>query len=106
MTCLAIRGSASSPKNRILVQSQGGIKFQPGGILWYFEDLKREPNEGFGPKDIFEIPSIYIRVGIKISIRRPVCTSSQRETEMEPLYFSTSFLVMVSPSFAPGSVGV
>jgi predicted amidohydrolase YtcJ len=42
-----------------LVQSQGGLKFQPGGILRYFEDLKRELNTGFGIKDIFEIASKY-----------------------------------------------
>jgi hypothetical protein len=45
-------------KNRIFVQSQGGLEFQPAGVLQYFEDLKREPNTGFGPKDIFEIGSI------------------------------------------------
>lgn len=44
-------------KNRILVQSQGGLKFQPTGILKYFEDLKRERNTEVGPKDIFEITS-------------------------------------------------
>ena len=44
-------------KNRILIQSQGGIKLQPAGILTYFEELKREFNTGFGPKDIFEIAS-------------------------------------------------
>jgi len=42
-------------KNRILVQSQGELEFQPAGILRYFEDLKRELNTGFGSKDIFEI---------------------------------------------------
>jgi len=46
-------------KNRILVQSQGGSKFQPAGILKYVEDLKRGSNAGFGPKDIFEITSIF-----------------------------------------------
>jgi len=40
-----------------LVQSQGGFKFQPAGILRYFEDLKREHNTEFGPKDNFEIAS-------------------------------------------------
>jgi hypothetical protein len=53
-------------KNKILVQSQGGLKFQPAGapqevplgwILPYFEDLKREHNTEFGPKVIFEIAS-------------------------------------------------
>jgi competence protein ComEC len=47
-------------KNRILVQSQGGLKFQPAGILKYFEDLKRELNTRFGAKDIFEIASTLI----------------------------------------------
>ncbi len=42
-------------KNRILAQGQGGVKFQSVGILKYFEELKREHNAGFGPKDIFEI---------------------------------------------------
>ena len=41
-------------KNWILVQGQGGLVFQPGGILSYFEELKREPNAEIGPKDIFE----------------------------------------------------
>ena len=40
-----------------MVQSQGGLKFQPAGILQYFEDLKREHNTEFGSKDIFEIAS-------------------------------------------------
>jgi len=44
-------------KNRILVQGQGGGKFQPAGIRKYVEDLKREPNADIGPKDIFEIAS-------------------------------------------------
>jgi hypothetical protein len=45
-------------KNRILVQGQGGAEFHPADILKYFEELKREPNAGIGPKDIFEIASI------------------------------------------------
>ena len=49
--------SRSHLKNKILVQSQGGLKFQPAGILQYFEDLKREHNTEFGLKDIFEIAS-------------------------------------------------
>ena len=44
-------------KNRILVQSQGGARFQPAGILEYVEDLKPGPNAEIGPKDIFEIAS-------------------------------------------------
>ena len=53
-----IRVSRSHLKNRILVQGQGGVTFQPAGILLYFEELKREPNAEIGPKDIFEIASI------------------------------------------------
>jgi len=49
-------------KNRILVQSQGGLEFQSAGILKYFEDLKQKPNAGFGPKDIFEIASSTFRI--------------------------------------------
>jgi len=45
-------------KNKMLVQCQGGLEFQPTGILKYFEELKRELNTGFGSKDIFEIASI------------------------------------------------
>jgi len=44
-------------KNRILVQGRGGAEFQIGGILVYFEDLKRGTNKEIGPKDIFEITS-------------------------------------------------
>jgi len=44
-------------KNRILVQGCGGAAFQTGGILEYFEDLKRGSNKDIGPKDIFEIAS-------------------------------------------------
>jgi hypothetical protein len=44
-------------KNRILVQGRGGAEFQTGGILEYFEDLKRGTNKDIGPKDIFEIAS-------------------------------------------------
>jgi hypothetical protein len=45
-----------------LVQSQGGVKFQPAGILKYFEELKREFNAGFGSKDIFKIASINMQL--------------------------------------------
>jgi len=44
-------------KNRILVQGQGGREVLSGGILLYFEYLKRAPNAEIGPKDIFEIAS-------------------------------------------------
>ena len=44
-------------KKKILVQGQGGTKFQPAGILKYVEDLKRGPNAEIGPKDFFEIAS-------------------------------------------------
>ena len=56
--CLSARKIVRSHlKNRIFVQSQGGSKFQPAGILTYVEDLKRGPNAGFGLKDIFEMAS-------------------------------------------------
>jgi hypothetical protein len=42
-------------KKKILVQDQGGVEFQPAGILKYVEDLKRRPNAEIGPKDFFEI---------------------------------------------------
>jgi hypothetical protein len=41
-----------------LVQNRGGAAFLTGGILEYFEDLKRGTNKEFGPKDFFEIASI------------------------------------------------
>ena len=47
-------------KNRILVQDRGGAEFQTGGILLYVEDLKRGTNKDIGPKDIFEMGSIYL----------------------------------------------
>ena len=47
-------------KNRIFIQSQGGPEFQSAGIHRYFEELKREPNTGFGSKDIFEMVSVYV----------------------------------------------
>jgi hypothetical protein len=50
-------GFRSHLKKRILVQDQGGVKFQPTGILKYVEDLKRRPNAEIGPKDFFEIAS-------------------------------------------------
>jgi hypothetical protein len=47
----------SNLKKRILVQNRGGAAFLTGGILEYFEDLKRGTNKEFGPKDFFEIAS-------------------------------------------------
>jgi len=44
-------------KNKILVQYRGGAEFQTGGILLYFEDLKRGSNKEIGAKDIFEVSS-------------------------------------------------
>jgi hypothetical protein len=44
-------------KNRILVQGPGESEIQPAGILNYSEELKRGPNTGIGPKDIFEMAS-------------------------------------------------
>jgi hypothetical protein len=46
-------------KIRVLVQCQGGAEFQPAGILWYVEDLKRGPNAEIGPKNYFETASTY-----------------------------------------------
>ena len=54
----------SQLKNRILVQDRGGAEFQTGGILLYVEDLKRGTNKDIGPKDIFEMASIYLRVNV------------------------------------------
>ena len=51
-------GLRSHFKNRILVQGCGGAAFLTGGILEYFEDLKRGTNKDIGPKDFFEIASI------------------------------------------------
>jgi hypothetical protein len=45
-------------KNRILVQVQGGTKFQSADILMYFEELKLGPNTEIGTKDLFEMASI------------------------------------------------
>ena len=58
------RLTRSHLKHRFFVQRQGGPAFQPGGILEYFEDLKREPNTGYGPKDFFEIASTYVAIAI------------------------------------------
>jgi len=44
-------------KNKILGQYRGGAEFQTGGILSYFEDLKRGSSKEIGAKDIFEMPS-------------------------------------------------
>ncbi len=50
-----IKNTTSHLKKRILVQYQGGISFQTGVILQYFEDLKEAPNTDSGPKDFFEM---------------------------------------------------
>jgi hypothetical protein len=44
-------------KNRIWVQDQGGVGFQPAGILKYVEELKPGANAEIGPKNIFETTS-------------------------------------------------
>jgi hypothetical protein len=44
---------------------RGGAEFQTGGILEYFEDLKRGTNKDIGPKDIFEIASKIFRGFVK-----------------------------------------
>ena len=38
-----------------MAQVQGGIEFQPAGILKYFKELKRGPNTEIGTKDFFEM---------------------------------------------------
>jgi hypothetical protein len=50
--------SRSHLKNRILVQVQGGIEFQPADILKYFEELEFGPNTEIGTKDLFEMASL------------------------------------------------
>jgi hypothetical protein len=47
-------------KKRILVQVRGGAEFKTAGILMYFEDFKRGTNKEIGPKDFFEIASIFL----------------------------------------------
>jgi hypothetical protein len=47
--------TTSHLKKKILVQNQGGFRFQTAGILKYVEDLEFESNAEFGPKDFFEI---------------------------------------------------
>ena len=44
-------------KIRISVQNRGGVFFQTGDILEYFEDLKQGANKDVGPKDNFEMGS-------------------------------------------------
>jgi hypothetical protein len=53
----AIHGNRRYLKNRIWVQGQGEIEWQPADILKYFEELDRGPNAEMGIKDIFEMPS-------------------------------------------------
>ena len=38
------------------------LRVKTGGILEYFEDLKRGSNKEFGPKDFFEIASNFIKL--------------------------------------------
>ena len=62
--CLSVHfrmDTRSHLKKRILVQDQGGVEFQPAGILKYVEDLKRGANTEIGPKDFFEIASSFYR---------------------------------------------
>jgi hypothetical protein len=40
-------------KKRMLVQYQGGAGFQPAGMRWYAEDLKRGASHKIGLKDFF-----------------------------------------------------
>jgi hypothetical protein len=47
-----------------LVQNRGGAEFQTGAILLYVEDLKRGTNKDIGPKDIFEMASYCLWMGL------------------------------------------
>ncbi len=46
-------------KKRILVQDRGGREVRTGEILLYVEDLNRSSNKEIGPKDFFEMASIF-----------------------------------------------
>ena len=61
-------------KNRILVQNRGGAEFLTGGILLYFEDLKRGSNKEIGAKDIFEMSSKYSLAVSSVEINRLIET--------------------------------
>ena len=50
---------------RIFVLYRGGSKFQPTGILLYFEELKRGPDKEIGQKDFFEMASILYSAGME-----------------------------------------
>ena len=52
-----MKSTRSHLKNKILVQSQGGLKFQPAGILQYSEELEQGTNTEIGTKNFFEIAS-------------------------------------------------
>ncbi len=69
--------SRSHLKKKILVQNQGGTKFQPAGILKYVEDLKRGPNAEFGPKDFFE--SAY-----RSHLKKKILVQNQGGTKLQP----------------------
>ena len=45
-------------KNGFWFKIKAPLKFQPGGILKYSEELKRRGNAEIGPKDFFEMASI------------------------------------------------
>lgn len=60
---MILRIDRSHLKNRIFVQRQGRSEFQLAGIRQYFAGLKPEPNEGFGPKDIFM--TAFKKIGIR-----------------------------------------
>jgi hypothetical protein len=80
------RLTISHLKNRFFVQSQGGPAFQTGGILQYFEDLKRGPNTGFGSKDIFEIASTYFAVAFLTSVVFLLSGCGVKGSPVPPVY--------------------
>jgi hypothetical protein len=88
------RPTRSHLKKRILVKYRGGAKFQPAGILRYFEELKRGTNKEIGPKDIFEIASITF---VRICLGR---TTENRRLQIE--YLRCRF----APFFIKGNIGV
>jgi hypothetical protein len=51
------RSTKAISKIELWLKLKAGPKFQPAGILKYFEELKRGPNAEIGPKGIFEIAS-------------------------------------------------
>jgi len=106
-----IRSKKSQPrrsclKNRILAQGRGGAELQTGGILEYFEDLKRGTNpagKGGRPKDVFEIASKTALYAFLIIVLIPVflsCSDSQQQDE------STAPAAVMPESFTFFDLGI